>query len=584
LRFDPAVELFEKSFIWINTTFEEDVILDIDIAWGVVNVSCTVNYPTSFLDAIGVVFDGAWDVGTSYTITDAAGTVDLFAETSGALGGAVTVATITFNITDQDIDLTTPYTDYTGEKNFTNYVVMDDVDITALYGTDTETATVTVEAYLPALPPFLSVEPPETFMGPHPCIGEEFDIAVNINKLHPSLALIAVEFRLTYCDDMLEVVSVTEGDYLGGWAPHGTWFAAYVEPNFFGPHILVGNMILPNGTGHWNPPFPGAEDGELGENGTIAIIRFRVIKQIHPLWINCTLDFVPGETLMIDASGGEILYDPGIPGIVYITTSSPGRVIDLYGGALNAGYGAIPFPAPYGGQGPNNPMDLVIPQSEVTLCANVTYNWWPVQQKDVGFEVEGPYWHLGEGIYEPKPNWFILLKETARSDEDGVACISFAMPWPCDDPESLLGVYAVTATVMIRDEVVTDTLYFYYDYMVHIWKVTTDKYAYNHCEEVEITVEYGSHAMQCYPGLFAVAIKDSLNVVIGLEIVEVVLGGAEFCMYANGSFTVYLHIPKWAFVCTADIYVSCYDMDPTDGGFAWCPGVVVEDVIAIQPY
>jgi hypothetical protein len=54
-------------------------------------------------------------------------------------------------------------------------------------------------------------------------------------------------------------------------------------------------------------------------------------------------------------------------GTYTITPAVLGRIIDLYGGAINSGYGAIIFPAPYGGQGPNQPMDLVIPQSEVHL-------------------------------------------------------------------------------------------------------------------------------------------------------------------------------------------------------------------------
>jgi hypothetical protein len=53
--------------------------------------------------------------------------------------------------------------------------------------------------------------------------------------------------------------------------------------------------------------------------------------------------------------------------------SLAGRIIDLY----------TQYPAPYGGQGPDNPSDMFWPQKEVWLYANVTYNWWPVQQKDV---------------------------------------------------------------------------------------------------------------------------------------------------------------------------------------------------------
>ena len=188
------------------------------------------------------------------------------------------------------------------------------------------------------------------------------------------------------------------------------------------------------------------------------------------------------------------------------------------------------------------------------------------------------------GQYTPKQNKFVLLKETARTNEDGVATISFAMPWPCDNPESLLGVWKVTATVNIRDVVVNDTLYFYYDYMVHIWKVTTDKFYYEHCETVEITVEYGSHANQTYPGLFSAVIKDELNVVVDKVYLNgTILGGAQFCTYANNTVKLYIHIEKWAFAGYADIYVNCFDKDPTEGGFAWTPQYFVDDAIYIEP-
>jgi hypothetical protein len=365
---------------------------------------------------------------------------------------------------------------------------------------------------------------------------------------------------------------------------------SFIEPDYWGPHILVGDIILPNGTGKWNPPFPGAEEGQPGENGTIAIITFEIIEQLPaPDFLTGTFELF--NIRMVDPTAMLIPVDTDrVVNGTYTIWGFPwqGRFIDLYGGAENAGYGSIPFPAPYGGQGPNQPMDLVIPQSEVTLFADVLYNWWPVQSKDVGFEVEGPYDHLfnatsQQWYYVKRQNWFILLKETARTDSDGVATISFAMPWYCEDPESLLGVWKVTASVNIRDVVINDTMYFYYDYMVHIWKVTTDKYYYHHCEDVEITIDYGSHAMQKYPGLFSAVIKDELNVVIGIDLAGVTLGGAEFCTFANDTAVLYIHIEKWAFVGLADIFVNCFDKDPTVGGFAWTPQVFEDDIIYILP-
>jgi len=104
--------------------------------------------------------------------------------------------------------------------------------------------------------------------------------------------------------------------------------------------------------------------------------------------------------------------------------------------------------------------------SQVELYANVTYNYWPVQQKDVAFEIRDLSGEL----------WAILV---ARTNEAGTASTSFRIPWPCDNPEELFGVWAVTATVDLACEVINDTLRFHFDYLVETFKVTTDKFEYN---------------------------------------------------------------------------------------------------------
>jgi len=580
---DPTTRLYDRYTIWNGTTFTETVKLTgLAAAWYLVNVSFTLNFNPSELELTSV--DGntaAWDVALDID-TATPGKIIVYAETSQQLSGNITIITATFKIIDQEEFPTVENhaLTLTGVSAYDHTLQITVSPITP--------ATVTVEGYLAVAMPWMEVKPKDKVLGPDFVKHTTFQVEVTINRLHFAWKLVGLEFRLLYDDSLLEVVKIEEGPYLKQWAPYGTFFISYVEPDTIGPHVLVGAMIMPDSHGKWYPPFPGDNEGGSKENGTIAIITFEVLEQL-PGYSYGAADLTAALNLfrirMVDNKASLIPVDTDrvVNGTVTIKGFEyQGRFIDVYGGANNAGYGSTPFPAPYGGQGLNKPMDLVIPQSEVTLFADVLYNYWPVQQKDVNFEVEGPYEHVN-GQYIPKPNKFILLKETARTNEDGVATISFAMPWPCVNPESLLGVWKVTATVNIRDQVVTDTLYFYYDYMVHIWKVTTDKFYYAHCETVEITVEYGSHAMQTYPGLFAAVIKDELKVVIGMDLAEVTLGGAQFCTFANGTVTLSIHIEKWAFVGYADIYVNCYDKDPTEGGFAWTPQYFENDKIYILP-
>jgi hypothetical protein len=584
LTVDPATRFFDRYTEWNGTTFTETVKLtDLAAAWYLTNVSFTLNFDPNELaitDIVGNTVD--WDVMLTVDNTTTPGQVVVYAETSQQLSGDIDIITITFKILDQEVYPTVDVLAlaFTGVTAFdhTLEIIVDPI-------VDGE---VTVEGFLAVAMPWMEVKPKDSVLGPEFVKHTTFQVEVTINRLHYAWKLVGVEFRLLYDDTLLKVVDIEEGPYLGNWAPYGTWFQSYVEPNYYGPHILVGNLILPDSTGNWNPPFPGDDEGGAMENGTIAIITFEILEQLPgygDMAGNLTGALELFNIRMVDPEASLIPVDLDrvVNGTVTILGYEfGGRFIDVYGGAVNAGYGSIPFPAPFGGQGLGKPMDLVIPQSEVTLFADVLYNYWPVQQKDVNFEVEGPYIHEN-GEFIPKQNWFILLKETARTDENGVANISFAMPWPCIDPESLLGVWKVTATVNIRDVVVVDVLYFYYDYMVHIWKVTTDKDYYYHSETVEITIDYGSHAMQTYPGLFSAIIKDELNVVIGIDLAEVTLGGAEFCTFANGTIKLYIHIEKWAFTGYADIYVNCYDKDPTEGGFAWTPQAFEDDIIYILP-
>ncbi|MEM3490049.1 MAG: cohesin domain-containing protein, partial [Nitrososphaerota archaeon] len=566
LEVSPTTRFYDRYEVRNGTTFDETVRLTgLAAAWFLTNVSFTLTYNPNELEITNIVGNNvAWDVALDIDATTL-GQVVVYAETSQQLSGDVNILTVTFKILDQE------------EFPVVENHVLGLTDVSAFDHTleipvTKAPATITVEGYLAVAMPWMEVQPKDTILGPEFVKHTTFQVNVTVNRLHFAWKLVGIQFRLSYDNSILKVVKVEEGPYLKQWAPHGTFPMIFIEPDTYGSHVLFGDIILPDGNGHWEPPFPGDNEGGPNENGTIAIITFEVLEQLPGYGsgaqdLTCALNLF--DLLMCDPATQIIPIDLNrvVNGTVTIKGFAyQGRFIDVYGGANNAGYGSIPFPAPYGGQGLNKPMDLVIPQSEVTLFADVMYNYWPVQSKDVGFEVEGPFDHVN-GQYIPRNNKFVLLKETARTDENGVATISFAMPWYCEDPESLLGVWKVTATVNIRDVVVMDTLYFYYDYMVHIWKVTTDKFYYAHCETVEITVEYGSHAMQEYPGLFSAIIKDELNVVIGMDLAEVTLGGAQFCTFANGTVTLSIHIEKWAFVGYADIYVNCYDKDPTEGGF-----------------
>jgi hypothetical protein len=573
---------------YTNATEEE---FDVDIyaegvnaAWYVHNVSFSLAYDDALLDVVSTTFDPLW---ATTSVTPTSGDYDFFvADPTSNPSGDVLLVTVRFEVIFQDeAPPRVP-----GEYNETALDIHDNqmFDTSIEIPLDPEEdGLVRIYAYVALSLAYLEVS--SVTMGPEPCRGEVFNVTVSIKNLDWHWYLIGLEFRLAYDAFLIEPLAThILGPYLPSYAgyhnalpPPGTFWQTYNEegpPD--GPHVLAGQMIYPNATGWWNT------DGSLADawpggpsipgSGVVAILQFKVNYQSYGE-DNMTSPLEIIDQLAIGLDGVDTQNIVGVPldtphnGNYTITTNLPGRVIDLYGGALNRGYGSHPFPAPYGGQGPDNPMDLIIPQAEVCLFAEVTYNYWPVQNKLVGFEVEDPYGG-------------VLLKRTGVTNTEGIAMIRFEMPWPCDDPECLIGVWKVTATVDISDFRINDTLEYHYDYMVNIWKVTTDKFEYNHCEDVEITIEYGTHAQQWYPTLLSAVIMDELDVPIGIALVETEVGGAEFCSYTNFTSIVTIHIPKHAFAGIATIHVNAFDKDPTEGGVPWAPEFTPPPEIAIQPY
>ena len=230
-----------------------------------------------------------------------------------------------------------------------------------------------------------------------------------------------------------------------------------------------------------------------------------------------------------------------------------GPVIDIY----------TDYPEGYNGEGIGEPNDLVWPQKGFTLYAKVTYNEWPEQNKDVAFQIIDNHGEV----------WAILVN---RTNADGIAQVFIRMPWVCDNPEYYLGEWTIIATVDVACTVVNDTMTFKYDYFVNIWSATADKDEYKHCEDIIITIEYGTYWMQNKEVLFVITGVDDTGVPFDWAKEWVTIGGAEYCSYANGTITLTIHVPKFARAGIATIYVTVFNQWPDAGGSALFPVVPVE--------
>lgn len=368
-------------------------------------------------------------------------------------------------------------------------------------------------------------------------IGDLINVNVLVKGLDAAWEAVGFEFKLHYDSAILDVLSVTEGPWLppfGAPPNQGTLFMKliHVAP----PYVQVGDVVLPDVNSTWHTPFPSGD-------GVLATITFNATAQgLFPVILQCPLKL--NETKVADQDGVLLNQTDPVSGWYSIASKVLGRKIDIY----------TQYPFPFGGQGLGNPSDMFWPQKEVCITAEVTYNEWPEQQKDVAFEIWAP---------NSQFPWGIIY---ARTNENGIATACFRLPWPCDNPEQYIGVWRIIGTVDIACMIMNDTLEFHYDYLVRIWKVTADKSSYKHNETICVTVEFGSHSQQNRTVVLALTALDETGVPFGFNYLLTWIGDTVFCQYRNYTAGLCVFIPKWARAGTAELDVAFLDDWPFMGG------------------
>jgi hypothetical protein len=443
------------------------------------------------------------------------------------------------------------------------------------------------EWIVPPLPkPWLKVSPPlvEKGVPQGPSIlgtpNAFFTVDILIDNLANASMLVGLQFKFTYThtgifrliSDLGTGNNATEGNFMNkaAWAPYGTLFftssfgedVGYTKGWFY-----VGIAIWPNnvtGLYDWGN-FPDTTGLTPGER-VVCSINFEVITQEEypPFEVTLTKAFDIEPVLgdyFYSATGEWIPYLPAEDGNFHIMGYVTGRQIDVY----------TQYPYPYGGQGLNQPSDMFWPQKQVELYANVTYNYWPIQNKPVAFEVRDPHGTL-------------VTVLTAVTNETGTAHTSYRIPWPCFEGEALFGIWNITASVDIACVIVNDTLRFHFDYLIHWVKVTTDKPSYGHCEDVNVTVEFYSYAKQYYSVLITAALHDELNYpinTVGLNYTFVVGDMKQWCQAQTYNVTFAIHVEKYAVPRNGIIHVSGLSDLPINGGCALLPEITQQ--IEIRP-
>jgi hypothetical protein len=558
---EPANSVFSTATMGVGSTFTVNV--SIANITGLAGLSYTMSWNTSLLNCTGLqevlfhtvtpsaFWSNIW--GLKLTFNNTAGTHDYaqtWQDTAQAVAdgyapanitmatnppeGKLTVCIITFKIllvpTFAQGSLSCPLTVFAVKAGDLNAQPIDVV---------TTSGTYTINYAPPTQYPWFSVAPP-TYTASN--VGEIFNISIKVNNMVPGWEAVGFEFRLGYNSTILQLLNVFEGPWLPpfGIAPNqGTLFMKLLVPGV----AQVGDVVMPDVGGIWHAPFPNTKPGGIETPGTLAILQFNATMQgIFPTTLSCPLDLY--GTKVANWLGANITQTAPVDGFYSMKPKVLGRRIDVY---------VCNYPDQYNGAGQNTPSDMFWPQKEVCLCANVTYNEWPEQQKDVAFEIFDPH----------GTRWGIIY---ARTNEVGTATICFRLPWPCDNPEYYIGVWTIVGTVDVACTIVNDTLTFHYDYLVRIWKVTADKPAYKHNETMCFTIDYGSHAQMPRTVILAVTAIDEVGVPFGFVYKNVTIGGTVFCQYRNFTDTVCIFVPKWTRAGVAEIDTAFLNDWPFLGG------------------
>jgi hypothetical protein len=214
------------------------------------------------------------------------------------------------------------------------------------------------------------------------------------------------------------------------------------------------------------------------------------------------------------------------------------------------------------------PSDAFGPQEEVILYAYVTVDLEPIANKLVAFEVLDP---LGGIFYR-----------TDNTDENGIATVSFRIPWPgTEDPTELFGIWHVRGWVEVVGMVVEDTLTFRYGWIIEIKELRTVNYIgqtktnFVRGEHIFFNLTAFNIAFVPKVATFTIVAYDAKNVPIG----HVILPSWVAPPGTLQIFIIDLQIPEWTFSGSSMAFANAYTGLPEYNGVPYCPETSVPFVI-----
>jgi len=213
-------------------------------------------------------------------------------------------------------------------------------------------------------------------------------------------------------------------------------------------------------------------------------------------------------------------------------------------------------PEPYSGRGPNQPSDAFAPQSDVILYAEVKYNYEPIENKMVAFEVRGP-------------NGELVFIGSNNTDANGIAYRDFRLA-----AGAPFGAYTVVAQVSVSEGTANDTLTFLVGWILEVVKVETvdqnglPKAIFARGEQIYFSVDVKNIAFTSRNATLTVGLLDETNQTIGVADIWLTVppGTHEYSLMFN------VLIPYWALIGPgAGAHVCAFTTWPWSGGVPYCP-------------
>lgn len=429
-------------------------------------------------------------------------------------------------------------------------------------------------SYYPTIYIKPSVEKPDK-------IGDIFGLEIWIRDVHQGWEIIGFQFSLMWNTTFIEPATpyFDNGTFLEAFQYYadGVLYTADINthdrPLPLTPipvgynYSMFGALLLPDNppADPYHPTFPSVGSG----GAKLMTVYFKAIYEtVSPIedwtWIEF-IDFkVDEDTFAINKYITVIkMYNENC--YYRAPMKVLGLSIDLF----------TQYTSPYGGQGAHQPSDMFGPQQQVELFALVTYNEYPVQQKLVGFHIT----HDGYDIY----------REDA-TDADGLAHVSFRLPWPCVDPVSeIFGKWLVIATVEVAEQVKNDTLGFWVWWKVFVItnepKQTEYEQRKTGGDPLTFTVTYSTYSMQELDVTLTETVYDELGFFIGSAYLETTVGWGEYKYYDYLAcepaplmppyvWDITIPLPTNAVVGKGTAFANAFDAFPWLGGVPYCPEVI----------